>query len=162
MKYLRFIFFILLIGCQPKKSDSLLENTSASREDSSEGKTYTEPAEVVLPDQSDWDYQLLYGSYQHESNSTGFSASLTINPEGNDVSFILSVNQNACSGRADGIIGMAHFSDDEYTGFYNHADCRLQFTFSPKQQTVRIEEIGLCMLHEKTCRFDGVYFRNTQ
>lgn len=143
---------LLLIGCTP----------SAKQESS----TQDEPTEVDAGENPfgeslsrDWDYQPLYGTYLHESNTKGFSGILQIEPEGNDLSFSLSVRQTGCSGTAEGLIGMAVFTDHEYAGFVDQTNCRMEFIFNRLNQTVRIQEIGLCTLHESGCSFNGTYIK---
>jgi len=159
MNYLLITILLLLLGCQSKKTDDVQENTIESAEAATDTMTYEPVEEFSLPEKTDWDYQQLYGHYNHESNSPGFSAWIEIRPEGNDVSFTLSITQNACSGQADGIIGIAVFTENEYSGFYDNADCRMEITFSPQQKTIRIQEVGMCSLRERGCSFDGVYIR---
>lgn len=109
--------------------------------------------------QDDWDYQSLYGIYLHESNTKGFTAILEILPDGNDLTFSLSVKQSGCNGQADGVIGMAIHTKTEYAGFFDNPECRMEFLFNLTQQSVRLEEVGFCRLHERGCNFNGVYIK---
>jgi hypothetical protein len=141
---------LLLIGCAPSAKQ--------------ESPTHDEPTEVDASENPfgellsrDWDYQPLYGTYLHDSNTKGFSGLLEIEPEGNDLFFSLAIQQSSCTGSAEGLISMAIFSENEYAGFFDHANCRMEFLFNLKHHTIRIQEIGLCTLHESGCSFNGTY-----
>lgn len=157
MKPLIFSALILLLGCGP----------SREKEAQAEEENVAEDTEEIIPDTDDfmesekifWDYSELYGIYHHESNASGFSATLEIQPEGNDLTFSLSVKQQSCTGLAEGTIGMAVHSENEYAGFYDNPECRMEFYFNLNMKTIRIQEIGLCRLHESGCNFEGVYLR---
>lgn len=153
MKYLTIIGIFISLGCQSKK-----DNTSDIEEIVAEDEvSETDQDDFYESENTEWDYQPLYGSYVHESNTTGFSANLEIIPEGNDLSFSLSVKQPACTGQATGIIGLAIYSENEYAGFYNNANCRMEFQFNLVGKTIRVTEIGICSIHEAGCSFSGVY-----
>ncbi|MCU0396533.1 MAG: hypothetical protein MUC73_00385 [Cyclobacteriaceae bacterium] len=143
---------LLLVACQSKPSETQSELDIQSEPDS-----VIQDNEFELPPKTDWNYEILYGHYEHESNTRGFNSFVEIRPEGNDVWFDLSVNNQSCTGQASGFIGIALRTDNEYAGFYENNDCRLEFYFNIIEKTIRIEEVGFCKLHETGCGFAGVY-----
>lgn len=155
MKILNSIILIFLIAVSCKQKEKTQpESVSNQHSDS----THAAPNDAtILTDE--WDYQSLYGIYLHESNTQGFTAMLEIIPQGNDLSFSLSVTQNNCTGQAEGNIGMAVHDETEYAGFFNNPDCRIEFLFNLKQQSIRLQEVGFCRLHENGCEFSGVYIK---
>jgi hypothetical protein len=147
---------------------SILIVTSCKQEKSTQSESVTAYEEIdsiatdsrnAFAPQNDWDYQSLYGIYLHESNTQGFTAMLEILPQGNDLTFSLSVEQNNCTGKAEGSISMAIHTETEYAGFFDNPDCRMEFIFNLKQQSIRIQEVGFCRLHENGCDFSGVFIK---
>ncbi|MBX2967026.1 MAG: hypothetical protein KF845_12850 [Cyclobacteriaceae bacterium] len=140
---------------------------SCSRQDKAQEQPQDEqPTESapVKPDDAlmlhhDYDIKPLYGVYLHESNTTGFTAILEIIPSGNDLSFSLSVKQNNCTGQAEGDIGIGVYTETEYAGFSDNLDCRMEFLFNLTRQSIRLQEVGHCTLHESGCSFNGVYVK---
>ncbi len=157
MKHLLTIFiYLLTAGCSTKSAEESSQTESISEQpgsisENNENTTY----EIT----DNWDYSELYGIYLHESNMKGFTAYLEILPEGNDLSFSLTLTQNSCTGQAEGSIGMAIHDETEYGGFYDNADCRMEFVFNLQENTIRIQEVGPCRLHEMGCSFNGTYFK---
>lgn len=157
MKLIVALFFILLLaGCSSKSTE---ENYSANHTDDETDSTLTHLENNAYEKHDNWDYSKLYGVYLHESNMKGFTAYLEILPEGNDLSFSLTLTQNSCTGQAEGTIGMAIHAETEYGGFYDNADCRMEFVFNLGENTIRIQEVGPCRLHEMGCSFNGTYYK---
>ncbi|MBX2963608.1 MAG: hypothetical protein KF687_13940 [Cyclobacteriaceae bacterium] len=147
------LLLLFIVGCSSK---SVNEDHSAS--DDAYDSVMT--GEVRYYENIDsWDYSDLYGVYLHEGTIKGFSAYLEILPEGNDLSFSLTLKQNSCTGQAEGSIGMAIHGETEYGGFYNNAECRIEFIFNLVENAIRIQEVGACRLHETGCSFNGVYHK---
>jgi len=135
---------------EPVQTDEVVEQTD----------TISSMDEYIIHEDNDgWDYRQLYGQYLHESNMKGFTAYLEILPAGNDLTFSLTLTQNSCTGQAEGSIGMAIHDETEYGGFYDNADCRMEFVFNLLEYTIRIQEVGPCRLHEMGCSFNGVYYK---
>lgn len=156
MKAINAILFITLFVSSCKQKETTQPELVTTHQDID--STITDSDDAFAP-QDDWDYQSLYGLYLHESNTQGFTAMLEIIPQGNDLSFSLSVTQNNCTGQAEGNIGMAVHDEAEYAGFFNNPDCRIAFLFNLKQQSIRLQEVGFCRLHENGCEFSGVYIK---
>jgi|SRR5690606_33818890 len=152
-----FLLIILIIASCKQKETTQPE--SIETQPSADSTTLESTDADVFAPQNDWDYQSLYGLYLHESNTQGFTAILEILPQGNDLTFSLSVEQNNCTGKAEGSIGMAIHTETEYAGFFDNPDCRMEFIFNLKQQSIRIQEVGFCRLHENGCDFSGVYIK---
>ena len=150
--FLIIVIFLTQSGCQTKKEDSRSEDYALS-EDVDTVSTNKD----FYATKDDWDYQKLYGVYHHESNTKGFNAVLEIRPEGNDLTFSLSVSKQSCTTQIDGSIGIAFHSEKEYAGFYDNPDCRMEVMFYLKSNSIRIQEIGFCTLHEGGCSFTGIY-----
>lgn len=150
-------FFILLlaIGCSNKAAEESVQTNDTNQQDSVSENQKNTAYEIT----DSWDYSKLYGVYLHEGNMKGFTAYLEILPEGNDLSFSLTLTQNSCTGKAEGSIGMAIHTETEYGGFYDNADCRMEFVFNLGEHTIRIQEVGPCRLHEMSCSFNGTYFK---
>lgn len=143
-------------GCTKKASDEPLQSNDA---DEYADTTLSMDEHIIHEETDRWDYRQLYGQYLHESNMKGFTAYLEILPAGNDLTFSLSLTQNSCTGQAEGSIGMAIHDEKEYGGFYDNADCRMEFIFNLQENTIRIQEVGACRLHEMGCSFNGVYYK---
>jgi hypothetical protein len=141
---------ILLFGCQQKQSKEPSVETDTSSVETTPGDAY----EDTTPN---YDYKEFFGTYDHESNTKGFTATLVIAQNGNDVYFTASVSQGSCKGELEGVVMMAEHSDMDYLGFYESEDCRLQFTLNRLEKKVDIKEISLCHLLEQGCSFEGVY-----
>lgn len=158
MKRINTFLLIILTVASCKQKETTQSESIETQE--SVDSTILEPTDAdVFAPQNDWDYQSLYGLYLHESNTQGFTAILEILPQGNDLTFSLSVEQNNCTGKADGSIGMAIHTETEYAGFFDNPDCRMEFLFNLKQQSIRLQEVGFCRLHENGCDFSGVYIK---
>jgi len=142
-----------LFGCQSKQNtDNEIDN-----ETTKESLVVEPDADEFIAKNNDWDYQPLYGAYLHESNTKGFTGILDITAEGNDLTFSLSVQKQECSGQINGTIGMAIHNENQYAGFYDNADCRMEFIFNLSDNSIRITEVGICRLLEGGCRFGGTY-----
>jgi len=102
-------------------------------------------------------YHAVYGLYQHESNGQGFSSALEIKPMGNDLQFMLSVQQAGCNWQLQGTLAMMYHLQTEYAGFYDSPTCRLVFTFFLPAKEVRIETAGICVTLPPRCSLGGVY-----
>jgi hypothetical protein len=158
MKRINTLLLIILIIASCKQKETT-QPESVQAQPSADSTTLESTDADVFAPQNDWDYQSLYGIYLHESNTQGFTAILEILPQGNDLTFSLSVEQNNCTGKAEGSIGMAIHSETEYAGFFDNPDCRMEFIFNLKQQSIRIQEVGFCRLHENGCDFSGTYIK---
>jgi hypothetical protein len=158
MKRINTLLLIILIIASCKQKETT-QPESVQTQPSADSTTLESTDADVFAPQNDWDYQSLYGLYLHESNTQGFTAILEILPQGNDLTFSLSVEQNNCTGKAEGSIGMAIHTETEYAGFFDNPDCRMEFIFNLKQQSIRIQEVGFCRLHENGCDFSGVYIK---
>lgn len=150
-----FIFF-LTAGCSNKPIEESNQTEFVDEQPDSISENHERSSYEII---DTWDYSNLYGLYLHESNMKGFTAILEILPAGNDLSFSLTLTQNACTGMAEGSIGMAIHSETEYGGFYDNADCRMEFIFNLQENTIRVQEVGPCRLHETGCSFNGTYFK---
>lgn len=158
MRLLYFLLLVCLMGCQPKKE--AVNQYNEEHEDMLQPSDSIEDEDnFILDTDATLHYQKLYGRYVHESNTTGFSADLEILPQGNDLSFSISVRQQSCNGQASGSIGMAIHTAREYAGFYDNANCRMEFIFNLNVNTIRVQEIGICSVHEAGCSFGGVYIK---
>ena len=158
MKRLYTLFLIILTVASCKQKETIPSESIEAQESVDSTIVEATDADVFAP-QNDWDYQSLYGLYLHESNTQGFTAILEIFPQGNDLIFSLSVEQNSCTGKAEGSIGMAIHTENEYAGFFDNPDCRMEFIFYLKQQSIRLQEVGFCRLHENGCDFSGIYLK---
>jgi hypothetical protein len=158
MKRINTLLLIILIIASCKQKETTQPESIETQPSADSTTLESTDADVFAP-QNDWDYQSLYGLYLHESNTQGFTAILEILPQGNDLTFSLSVEQNNCTGKAEGSIGMAIHTETEYAGFFDNPDCRMEFIFNLKQQSIRIQEVGFCRLHENGCDFSGVYIK---
>ena len=143
---------LLLAGCQQKQSqESSVETDSTSNE--------VTPQDAFEKPSTNYNYSEFYGTYDHESNTKGFTAMLVLRQNGNDVYFTASVSQGSCKGEMEGVVMMAEQTQTDYSGFYESDDCRLQFIFSRTEKKVDIKEISLCHLLEESCSFEGVYLK---
>ena len=158
MKRINTLLLIILIIASCKQKETTQPESVQTQPNADSTALESTDADVFAP-QNDWDYQSLYGIYLHESNTQGFTAILEILPQGNDLTFSLSVEQNNCTGKAEGSIGMAIHTETEYAGFFDNPDCRMEFIFNLKQQSIRIQEVGFCRLHENGCDFSGTYIK---
>lgn len=148
------LLLMLTVSCQLRKAADHSEEVENSTEQTD---TTIDLDHFIAPEENDWDYQMLYGVYLHESNSKGFTAILEILPEGNDLTFALSISKQSCSGQANGTVGMAIHSENEYAGFYDGENCRMQFFFNLIENSIRIYEVGICGQHEAGCSFEGTF-----
>ena len=145
-----FCALLLLFGCQQKqpKENSVEVDTSSVE---------TTPGDAYEDTTQNYSYKEFLGTYDHESNTKGFTAMLVITQNGNDVYFSASVSQGSCKGELEGVVMMAEHSAMDYLGFYESEECRLQFTLNRLEKKVDIKEISLCHLLEQGCSFEGVY-----
>lgn len=157
MKFSISIILSVAMSCQLRKAQDRVEANEYSSEQSD---TSVDLDHFVAPPENDWDYHVLYGVYLHESNSKGFTAILEIIPEGNDLTFSLSIKKQSCMGQSSGQIGMAIHSENEYAGFYESENCRMQFFFNLIDNSIRIQEVGICTQHEAGCSFEGTFRKN--
>lgn len=143
------IFLLLTMACQ---SGSTNEEQKVEAADSARTATHDEQELPV-------NYDNLYGQYLHESNTNGFTALLELKPQGNDLSFTLSLLHSTCDATLDGAIGMVYHGNEEYAGFFDSEPCRLAFNFFHLENKVRIDEIGVCRTHPVGCSFGGTYIK---
>jgi len=143
---------ILLLGCQQKQS----KETSVEIDTTSIEAT---PQDAYEKPNNNYNYAEFFGTYDHESNTKGFTAMLVLRQNGNDVYFNASVAQGDCKGEMEGVIMMADRTETEYTGFYESDDCRLQFIFNRIEKKIDVKEISICHLLEQSCSFEGVYLK---
>ena len=151
---MRFILGVLLLlaACQSKQSgDAPAETDSTSVE--------VTPEDAYEDSKTNYDYKEFYGTYDHESNTKGFTGILVLRQNGNDLYFTVSVSQGSCKGEMEGVVMMAEHNELDYMGFYESDDCRLQFIFNRPEKKVDIKEISLCNLLEQNCSFEGVYVK---
>jgi hypothetical protein len=80
---------LVLLGCQKKQPDVVVETTSASD---------TVTAEDAFEKENNYDYREFFGVYDHESTTKGFTAVLSLRENGNDIYFNVSVSQGSCKG----------------------------------------------------------------
>lgn len=158
LHYNSVLLFTLLISvnCQSRKSETI-QSDEPGAEKIEEIKEDIDNEEYYADENESLDYQELYGHYIHESNTTGFNGNLEILPEGNDLYFSLTVKKQDCTSQASGVIGIAMGSATEFAGFYDNADCRMEFIFNRAGKTIRIREIGICTIYEGRCSFTGTY-----
>lgn len=143
---------LLLIGCTVKKSHEIAENQAVEIDSARE--FYKDPdAETV------YTYAQFAGVFDHESKTRGFEAVLSLAESGNDLSFIVSVSQGNCKGEAQGKITIIAHEENYYSGFFEQANCPLQFTLMLQEDKIDIKEINLCRLHENGCGFEGTYVK---
>lgn len=153
MKFLLFCFLLVVLGCKTNQKDEL--HTEVEPDES--------PANVEeLAEERTWDYSELYGQYLHESNGKGFMATLELTPLGDDLSFTLNLLQGKCEVNLNGIIGMIYHGETEYAGFYDDESCRLSFNFFRIENTIRVDEVGICREHAIGCSFDGAYIKKKE
>lgn len=152
MNKLLFIFGLLLIGCSGKAPQEQTENQAVEIDSASE--FYDNPEEDVV-----YNYKQFAGIYDHESNTRGFTAILSLTESGNDLSFTISVSQGSCKGEAEGKIIMVSHEESYYIGFYEPTNCPLQFMLLLQENKIDVKEINLCQLHESSCAFEGTYLK---
>lgn len=144
------LIFIVLLGCKSKqKNESQPEQDSTTNEVS--------PADAYEKTDTNYDYREFFGTYDHESTTTGFSAVLSLKQNGRDLYFTLSVLQGDCKKEMEGVV-MVLSTDEQFpTGFYQSDSCRLQFTFAKADTKVDVKEITFCGLDGSACSFEGTY-----
>lgn len=150
---LSYIGFALLICCSGKPSPEATENEAVEIDSAKE--FYAEEAE----DKTVYDYRSFQGIYDHESTTRSFSAILTIEESGNDLSFTLSVSQGSCKGEALGKITIVSHEENYHAGFFELDECPMQFSLMLKEEKIDVKEINLCRLHESNCAFEGTYVK---
>lgn len=143
--------FLILLGCQQKQTETSTTEADTTLAEVSPQDAYETPNE--------YDYREFYGVYDHESNSKGFSAGLSLRQNGNDVYFTVSVVQGDCKGEIEGVVMMMDHTQLEHSGFYESEDCRLQITINRVEKKVDVKEISLCRLLGPNCSFEGVYLK---
>ena len=114
MKFIVALLILLLTSCSSKPTE---ESYSANEVNDQSDTALTDPEYAPYELLDTWDYSNLYGFYLHGGNMKGFTAYIEILPEGNDLSFSLTLTQNSCTGQAEGSIGMAIHTETEYGGF---------------------------------------------
>lgn len=145
------IVLILLATCTTK-SPQEKNTTSEVVEIDSATEFYQDTEDKIV-----FDYSNFQGIYDHESNTRGFTAILTITESGNDLSFTLSVSQGTCKGEAEGKILMISHEENYHVGFFELDQCPLQFSLMIQEDKVDVKEVNLCKLHESNCNFEGTY-----
>ncbi|GIV37917.1 MAG: hypothetical protein KatS3mg032_2296 [Cyclobacteriaceae bacterium] len=146
MRYLSAIIAFTLLHCK----------TNRERTDPPPNQPAADTVRVISPPQ-DISYENLYGLYLHESNGPGFHSTIEIKPMGNDLHFILTVQQPGCEWELQGTMAMMYNQENEYAGFYDSETCRLVFTFFLKTSQLRVETAGLCVALPGRCSVGGVY-----
>lgn len=149
---LLFCILILLSGCRQKQSVEVSTTPPPAAKETTPEDAYEKPA-------SNYDYAELFGVYDHESTTKGFSAVLSLRQNGNDLYFSASVAQASCTGETEGVVLMLEQNQNYFSGFYESDDCRLQFTFIPAEKKVDIKEVSICRLLEGGCSFEGTYLK---
>ena len=147
------VIILLSIGCQSKPKQ---DNTDSQIDTVSEVQT-TE--DVYAKTETNYDLRPLYGIYDHESTTKGFSAVLTLTQYGNDLYFTVSVSQGECKGESEGVVPILDYNENYYTGFYNSEDCKMQFSFLLTEKKVDIKEVTICSHHGNDCSFEGTYLK---
>ncbi len=148
-------FLILLAGCQSKQPAETTTEPDSVSVDVTPQDAYEKPG-------NNYDYRELFGVYDHESTTNGFSAVLSLGQNGYDLYFTVSVVQGGCKGETEGVVLMLDQKQNYYAGFYESDDCRLQFTFMPAEKKVDIKEVSLCKLLESGCSFEGTYLKRSK
>lgn len=148
-----FVIFLLLFGCHSKPRQ---DNTDIQMDTVSEPQI-TE--DVYAKPEIHYDLNPLYGVYDHESTTKGFSAVLNLTQYGNDLYFTVSVSQGECKGESEGVVPILDYNENYYTGFYNSEDCKMQFSFLITEKKVDIKEVAICSHHGNACSFEGVYLK---
>jgi hypothetical protein len=144
--------FVFLFGCQQKQpQETIIDTDSAAVE--------TTPTDAYEETKENYNYKEFFGTYDHESNTKGFTAMLVLTQNGNDVYFSASVSQGSCKGEIEGVVMMAEHNEMDFLGYFESEDCRLQFTLNRLEKKVDIKEISLCHLLEQGCSFEGVYVK---
>ena len=146
MRYLFIFLLLVFLGCQSKQNEHAEQRNIAEQ-----------PKKDLTQPQKQYDYTPLYGIYDHESTTNSFGAVLSIQQNGLDLYFSISVVQGNCKAETEGVIVMAEHTENFYIGFADIENCPLQFTFSPKENKIDIKEVTLCTIHGSTCSFEGVY-----
>lgn len=146
------LFWLLLVACtgkapQADKPTEFIETDSAR-------EFYTQPDDKPV-----YDYTSFQGIYEHESTTSGFAAVLTLTESGNDLAFTLSVAQGNCTGEISGKIVLVSHHDYYHVGFFERAECPLQFSLMVQETKIVVEEVSLCRLHESGCSFEGTYVK---
>lgn len=148
-----FLVFLLFFGCQSKPQQ---DNTDARIDTVSEAQptedSYAKP-------ETNYDLRPLYGIYDHESSTKGFSAVLTLTHYGHDLYFTVSVSQGECKGESEGVVPILDYHENYYTGFYDSEHCKMQFSFLLLEKKVDIKEVTLCGHHGNDCSFEGTYLK---
>lgn len=141
---------LLLVGCGQQKP---VENKNQTRIEIDSARDFYEQPE----DKTVYDYRSFTGIYDHESTTKSFSAMLSITESGNDLSFILSVSQGTCTGKVEGRISMVSHAENYHIGFFELAECPLQFNLMTTENKIDVKEVGLCSAHKNNCAFEGTY-----
>jgi hypothetical protein len=143
---------ILFSGCRQKLSVEVSTTPDTAAIEVTSEDAYEKP-------ENNYDYRELFGVYDHESTTNGFSAVLSLRQNGNDLYFSVSVAQGSCKGETEGVVLMLEENQNYYSGFYESDNCRLQFTFIPAEKKVDIKEVSICRLLEGGCSFEGGYLK---
>jgi hypothetical protein len=153
---MRLIFCVLFLflSCQQKQSAEVLTKPDTVAIEVTPEDAFGKP-------ENNYDYTQLFGVYDHESTTKGFSAVLSLRQNGNDLYFTSSVVQGGCKGETEGVILMLDQNQNYYSGFYESEDCRLQFTFILAEKKVDVKEVSLCKFLESGCSFEGTYLKRS-
>ena len=150
---------LIYIGC------ALLAccTTKPPQEDSQKEAVEIDSAKEFYADEAEdktiYDYRSFQGIYDHESTTRSFSAILTIEESGNDLSFTLSTSQGNCKGEALGKITIVSHEENYHVGFFELDECPMQFSLMLKEDKIDVKEINFCRLHESNCAFEGTYVK---
>ena len=143
------LIFLVLIACEKKNKPEIIlkpQDTTAVE---------VTPEDAYEKTDSLFSYQEFYGIYDHESNTNGFGAVLSLKQNGNNLYFTLSVVQGSCKKEVEGVVLILPSSDEFPAGFYQSDDCKLQFTFMKTETKVDVKEINFCGL--EGCSYEGLY-----
>jgi hypothetical protein len=146
------LVFGFLLACTGRSREDRVQETENTVDTVAAGSETDET-------KREWDYTTFYGVYQHESNTTGFNASMELTPQGDDIQFNLTLSQANCQTTLTGTIGILDHGELEYIGFYDNENCRLQFVLVLQEKRVRVQEVTLCTLHPAGCSFEGSYVK---
>jgi hypothetical protein len=143
------LFLLVLISCGKKPQPEILTKSVDTT------AVEVTPEDAFEKTDSLFSYQEFYGIYDHESNTNGFGAVLSLRENGNNLYFTLSVAQGNCKKEVEGVVLILPSQDQFPAGFYQSDDCKLQFTFMKAETKVDVKEINFCGF--EGCSYDGMY-----
>lgn len=147
MKIVAYLLLALLMACTTREKTSQPESVPID-----------DTLSVTNPDEPVVSYQAFYGTYVLESAAGGFTATLVIEPRGNDMGFTLTSRKgDSCKGELSGAVAIVSHSTYYSTGYTMEESCKLEFSFRHEEEKIDIKEIHLCTAHDATCGFEGTY-----